>query len=222
MRKELLILCLFLSFIVYSCKSNDVIISTDQNPEAPDTITDISEDISYEDSGYSEEDEIEVINEEVEPELIFIDDDEIIDEFEQEYIRSTEDLIEEKVSIQEFSDDKAEILRIIEELSDIMETQDVERWLQYISPDSIKYYSTPANVRKAQKKLPDKTIQLNGIGDYFKYVFIPSRKRSEVDEIRYISKANIKAVKVKSDGSINVYYYFVKIDDKWLVQIPTL
>lgn len=222
MRKELLILCLFFSFIVYSCKSNDVIISTDQNPEAPDTITDISEDISYEDSGYSEEDEIEVINEEVEPELIFIDDDEIIDEFEQEYIRSTEDLIEEKVSIQEFSDDKAEILRIIEELSDIMETQDVERWLQYISPDSIKYYSTPANVRKAQKKLPDKTIQLNGIGDYFKYVFIPSRKRSEVDEIRYISKANIKAVKVKSDGSINVYYYFVKIDDKWLVQIPTL
>lgn len=222
MRKEFLILCLFFSFIVYSCKSNDVIISSDQNPEAPDTITDISEDISYEDSGYSEEDEIEVINEEVEPELIFIDDDEIIDEFEQEYIRSTEDLIEEKVSIQEFSDDKAEILRIIEELSDIMETQDVERWLQYISPDSIKYYSTPANVRKAQKKLPDKTIQLNGIGDYFKYVFIPSRKRSEVDEIRYISKANIKAVKVKSDGSINVYYYFVKIDDKWLVQIPTL
>lgn len=222
MRKELLILCLFFSFIVYSCKSNDVIISTDQNPEAPDTITDISEDISYEDSGYSEDDEIEVINEEVEPELIFIDDDEIIDEFEQEYIRSTEDLIEEKVSIQEFSDDKTEILRIIEELSDIMETQDVERWLQYISPDSIKYYSTPANVRKAQKKLPDKTIQLNGIGDYFKYVFIPSRKRSEVDEIRYISKANIKAVKVKSDGSINVYYYFVKIDDKWLVQIPTL
>ena len=68
----------------------------------------------------------------------------------------------------------------------------------------------------------NKTIQLNGIGDYFKHVFIPSRKRSNVDEIRYISKTNIKAVEVKDDGSTVVYYQFVKVNGKWLVHIPTL
>ena len=114
------------------------------------------------------------------------------------------------------------ILKIIDEMQDIMENEDVDAWLKYIAPDSIRYYSSPANIRKAQKKLPNKTIVLNGIGDYFKYVFIPSRKRRSVDEIRYISKTNIKAVDVKDDKSIVVYYQFVKVNNKWLVHIPTL
>ena len=103
-----------------------------------------------------------------------------------------------------------------------MDEENVEEWLKYIDPASKRYYTNPANIRAAQKKLPNKAIILNGIGDYFKYVFIPSRKRSEVKEIRYISKTNIKAVDVKENGGIIVYYYFVKINNKWLVQIPTL
>ena len=152
--------------------------------------------------------------------------DDVIDVSEpddEEYIRSTNNLSgDEVVTKAEFADDKSEILRIIDELQDIMETEDVEAWLKYIAPDSIRYYSSPANIRKAQKKLPNKTIVLNGIGDYFKYVFIPSRKRRQVDEIRYISKTNIKAVDVRDDNSIVVYYQFVKVNDKWLVHIPSL
>lgn len=172
-----------------------------------------------------------------EPVVIENDDDEIVDVFDEEvvlidtvepeeddeeYIRSTNALVDETVSKAEFSEDKAQILKIIEKLQDIMIREDVNGWLQYIDPSSINYYSNPQNIRKAQKKLPNKSIVLNGIGDYFKYVFIPSRKRSEVKEIRYISKNNIKAVNVKDDGSITVYYQFVKINDKWLVHIPTL
>ena len=165
---------------------------------------------------YSDDDSVELINEIVEIE-------EILDEDDEEYIRSTNELKnDELVTKEEFIDDKTEILHIISELQDIMESEDTEAWLKYISPDSIRYYSSPANIRKAQKKLPNKTIQLNGIGDYFKHVFIPSRKRSNVDEIRYISKTNIKAVEVKDDGSTVVYYQFVKVTGKWLVHIPTL
>ena len=171
--------------------------------------------------------DIEKIDDEI------INDDEVEDVIEdvidvsepddEEYIRSTNNLSgDEVVTKAEFADDKSEILRIIDELQDIMETEDVEAWLQYIAPDSIRYYSSPANIRKAQKKLPNKTIVLNGIGDYFKYVFIPSRKRRQVDEIRYISKTNIKAVDVRDDNSIVVYYQFVKVNDKWLVHIPSL
>ncbi len=182
-----------------------------------------------------DEDVVEVVEEAVveEPqnfddEVVDVDEEviDVISEAEledEEYIRSTNNLSsEETVTKEEFTDDKAEILRIISELQEVMDQEDTEAWLTYIAPESIKYYSTPANIRKAQKKLPNKAIVLNGIGDYFKYVFIPSRKRSKVEEIRYISKTNIKAVDVKDDGSIIVYYQFVKINNKWLVHIPKL
>lgn len=159
------------------------------------------------------------------------DEDEVEDVFDQpvtleaddeEYLRSTNNLVEEVVTKDEFAEDKAEILRIISEMQKIMEKEDFDSWINYIAPDSIRYYSNPVNIKKAQKKLPDKTRQLYGIEDYFKYVFIPARKRSEVTEIRYISRTNIKAVELKDNGKVIAYYQFVKIDDKWLIHIPSL
>ena len=202
-------------FVLFSCgsapkKETEEIQPPVQSEETQNSVN-VDETIDY-----SDDDSVELINEIVEIEEIFDEDDE-------EYIRSTNELKnDELVTKEEFIDDKTEILHIISELQDIMESEDTEAWLKYISPDSIRYYSSPANIRKAQKKLPNKTIQLNGIGDYFKHVFIPSRKRSNVDEIRYISKTNIKAVEVKDDGSTVVYYQFVKVNGKWLVHIPTL
>lgn len=140
-------------------------------------------------------------------------------EDDDEYRRSINDI---EVSKEEFNYDKTAILHIIEELSTIMETKDFKNWLNYIEPSSKKYYSNITNLKKAQKKLPNKGIALNNIEDYFKYVFIPSRKRSRVDEIRYISKDSIKAVQVKDDKSIVVYYYFTKVDGKWLVHLPPI
>ena len=161
------------------------------------------------------------------------DEDEVVDiveepvnlntEDDEEYIRSTNNLTEEEaVSKDEFAEDKATILRIISEMQKIMEKEDFNAWIKYIAPDSIRYYSNPVNIKKAQKKLPNKSIQLNGIEDYFKYVFIPARKRSEVTEIRYVSKTNIKAVELKDNGKVISYYQFVKIDGKWLIHIPSL
>lgn len=141
----------------------------------------------------------------------------------EEYIRSTQTITtEESVSIEEFEKDKAEILKIIDELKVIMENGDRALWLTYIDPESKLYYSNATNLRKVREKLPNKQIQLHGIGDYFKYVFIPSRKNSKIDEIRYIAKNNIRAVQVREDGSELVYYYFIKKADKWYVRIPKL
>lgn len=142
---------------------------------------------------------------------------------DEEYLRSTNSLTEsEFVSMEEFTDDKSKILQIINELSEIMATKNYNSWLNYIEKESIQYYSNPVNLRKAQKKLPIKNLQLNDLEDYFRFIFIPSRKVSNVDEIRYISKTNIKAVQVKEDFSTVVYYYFVKKDGKWKVHLPTL
>lgn len=142
---------------------------------------------------------------------------------EEEYLRSIDNLDEtESVSKLDFTQDKNAILHAISDLSQIMESKDVDKWLEYIEPSSIEYYSNQINLRKAQKKLPNKTIVLRNISDYFYNVFIPSRQRSQVDEIRYISKNTIKAVQVKEDKSIVVYYYFTKIGNKWLVQLPVI
>ena len=215
MKNLQIILFMLFCFVLFSCgsapkKETEEIQPPVQSEETQNSVN-VDETIDY-----SDDDSVELINEIVEIE-------EILDEDDEEYIRSTNELKnDELVTKEEFIDDKTEILHIISELQDIMESEDTEAWLKYISPDSIRYYSSPANIRKAQKKLPNKTIQLNGIGDYFKHVFIPSRKRSNVDEIRYISKTNIKAVEVKDDGSTVVYYQFVKVNGKWLVHIPTL
>lgn len=215
MKNILICLVMLFCFVLFSCgsapkKETEEIQPPVQSEETQNSVN-VDETIDY-----SDDDSVELINEIVEIE-------EILDEDDEEYIRSTNELKnDELVTKEEFIDDKTEILHIISELQDIMEREDTEAWLKYISPDSIRYYSSPVNIRKAQKKLPNKTIQLNGIGDYFKHVFIPSRKRSNVDEIRYISKTNIKAVEVKDDGSTVVYYQFVKVNGKWLVHIPTL
>lgn len=141
-------------------------------------------------------------------------------EDDEEYLRSINNLDGETVTKEEFSDDKTAVLKVINELSTIMDTKDVNAWLKYIEPSSKDYYSNITNLKKAQKKLPNKSINLNNINDYFIYVFIPSRKRSQVDEIRYINKNSIKAVQVKDDNSIVVYYYFTKINNKWMVHLP--
>lgn len=164
-------------------------------------------------------DEVETVEE-------FFDDDEVefideADEEDEEYLRSTDNLTEgDKVTRSEFADDKTAIINIINNLSTVISTQNYQEWQKYIDQESKDYYSNPANLRAAQKKLPNKTIQLKGLRDYFINVFIPSRQRSSVDEIRYISRTNIKAVQVKPDLSTIVYYYFVKIDGKWYVHIP--
>ena len=144
-----------------------------------------------------------------------------VDEADEEYIRSTSNLdTNDKVTKAEFNEDKAAILKIIEELSVIMDTKDIDAWLKYIEPESIKYYKNPVNLRKAQRKLPNKLIELKTIEDYFKFVFIPARKNSQIDEIRYISKTHVKAVQLREDMPDAIYYEFKKLNGKWFVYIP--
>ena len=203
MKKIYILFALILGVCLVSCGSAPA--EEKSKPEAPvekETKTSVDE---VEDV----EDEVELINEEVKAE-----------EDEEEYLRSTQALsAEELVTKDEFAEDKAEILRIIKELQKVMEKEDVEDWLNYVDTASKNFYSNPANIRKVQKKLPNKAIVLNGIGDYFKYVFIPSRKNREITEIRYISKTNTKAVQVNEDHSITRYYQFIKVNGKWYVQL---
>lgn len=203
---------IFLILNSFICCTSDNVETNQNNTDTPIVNSEVIDENTEDEIT---EDQSESIIVEVEPEEVQISED------DQEYLRSTNNLDEfNSITKQEFNDDKAAILKIISELSLIMDTKDSKKWLTYIDPESITYYSNAVNLRNAQKKLPTKQIVLKDISDYFYYVFIPSRKRSQVDEIRYISKTNIKAVQVKEDFSTVVYYYFTKKDGKWLVHLP--
>jgi len=201
-----LILSSIFLFSIISCSSSKVETEDKVELTSPEPVEEI-EAPEPEEEAVDYEDEVEYVEE--------------IDLEEEEYLRSINNLNNlESVTKKQFNEDKAAILKIIEELSKVMDTKNSKKWLTYIEPESINYYSNPVNLRNAQKKLPNKSVFLRSIEDYFYYVFIPSRKRSRVDEIRYISATNIKAVQVKEDYSTVVYYYFKKINDKWYVHLP--
>lgn len=132
------------------------------------------------------------------------------------------------VSKDTFESDKAEILRTIESLKTIMSDFDYQSWLLYIDNESKVYWSKPANLKKAQGKLPIKGLQLKTLQDYFKYVFVPSRAGRNISTIRYESENYVKAVQITSldssetEEKYTVYYYFNKIDGHWQLHLPEI
>ena len=135
-----------------------------------------------------------------------------------EYTRSVGDI---SVSKDDFEKDKKEILRIIDELAVIMKERDYKSWLTYIDSESTDYWQKPANLKKAQKRLPVKGLTIRNLQDYFKYVFIPSRQERTITEIRYESSTYVKAVQVEESEDI-VFYYFNKINGKWMLHLPPI
>ncbi len=140
-----------------------------------------------------------------------------ISKIDDEFGRSTQGV---KITRAEFNADKNEILQTIRELSVIMTDYDFNAWMKYIDPESLRYWSNPRNLLNASKRLPSKT-RLSNLNDYFRYVFVPSRKGRSVEEIRYISRDSVKAVQPMQDRDV-VYYNFVRRDGKWMVNIPEL
>ena len=136
----------------------------------------------------------------------------------EEYLRPVNNV---DVTQKTFEDDKTAIMATIDELSDIMAAGRYEAWLKFIDDESIRYWSNPKNLQRASKMLPVKGLRMNSLRDYFTYIFVPSRKGRKVDEIRYDSKTDVKAVQVSQDTDI-IYYYFNKINGKWLVHIPPI
>ena len=143
-----------------------------------------------------------------------------VEEDDAEYQRSTNQM-EGNVTKEVFSEDKKEILQKIAELDAIMKNYDYNSWVTYIDDESISYWQDRRNLKKVSTRLPVKGLTLNSLEDYFKFVFIQSRVGRQIDEIRYISDTNVKAVQVREQQDI-VYYYFHKVGGDWKLHLPPL
>lgn len=143
-----------------------------------------------------------------------------IDDYGEEYERSINNM-EGSVSIEDFVEDKKDILSRIKKLGDVMDRKDFYTWKTFVEPESLSYWSLKGNLKKVSAMLPIKGIQLNSLEDYFKFVFIQSRIGRQIDEIRYISDSYVKAVQV-TDSQDVVYYYFIKLNGIWKLKLPPL
>ena len=159
----------------------------------------------------SAEEELPVIEEPVVEPVAQADDD--------EYARSVGDVA---VSRDTFESDKEAILRIISELDVIMKDLNYNSWVQYVDNESINYWKLRKNLQKAEKRLPVKGIKLRDLEDFFKQFFVPARRGKTITEIRYISDVYVKAIQVQEGQDDIVFYYFNKINGKWMVHIPPI
>lgn len=141
-----------------------------------------------------------------------------ISETDEEYLRSIANV---NVSKQTFHEDKNEIIRIIMELETVMEEKNYSGWVKYLDSESQIYWSDPSVLEKASARLPVKGLRLLTLKDYFTYIFIPSRKGKNINEIRYITTTSVKAVHLEDDADI-VYYNFRKVDGKWKIHLSKL
>lgn len=153
-----------------------------------------------------------------EPEVIIIED---IPEEIQEYSRSVSNIEDGVITEETFANDKHEILEIIEKLDVIMKGKKYNDWLTYLTPDSKTFWSDKKNLSDLSQKLFSKyNFELKNLREYFEYFFIPARKGRVVDEIRYVTPTEVKAVQYKDKEDI-IYYFFEKMNGKWLIHLDT-
>lgn len=206
--KKLILIFAFLSFafIFSGCGTTAPV---QQAPVQAEEITPAEEVVS----------EPEVI---AEPEEVIPEEPEVVEVVEEiktedeEYHRSTTNV---SVTKETFEEDKARILKIIEDLDIYMKNRDFKGWVSYLDAESYQYWSKKPNLSKAAQRLPKKGLRLNSIEDYFKFVFIPARRGHTVDEIRYDTETEVNVVQVDDDKDI-VYYNFQKVNDKWRLVLP--
>jgi len=145
-----------------------------------------------------------------------------ITEQDQEYLRSISNMENpESITMDTFTQDKKDILELIDQLEIIIKSNNYQKWLNFVDPVSIHYWKNPKNLKEVESRLPVKGIKIKTMQDYFKYIFVPARTDRNVDEIRYISNTLVKAVQVNEDTDI-VYYTFEKINDKWMLKLDIL
>ncbi len=201
----LAVICLTAAFTVTGCATTEKV-----QPEAPVV-----------------EDSVVVSNPEVEPEVTSIPEavEKTVSEPQDnvdmaEYERSKGAI---DISVEEFTNDKKDILNIISNLERIMADKDYESWAKYVDSGSKTFWSNITNLRKASNRLPSRgSVTLKSLSDYFIYVFIPSRQGRNIDEIRYMSSDSVEAVQVLEDKNELVYYNFKKVNGEWKLSLPRI
>jgi hypothetical protein len=93
---------------------------------------------------------------------------------------------------------KAEIEKVIKELNQICLRKDFNSWLLWIDDGYKKTVSDPEYLAQLSDSpgLKSRKVTLTNIEDYFKYVFVESRRDARVDDIVFVSPTRVQVYRV--------------------------
>lgn len=127
---------------------------------------------------------------------------------------------EVKITKKHYNDTMDEIKIVVDGLNKITASKDYTTWLRYLSDQYKRTYSNLSILKTISDSLPVKGLKLNNLKDYFNYVFVPSRQKIKVDDIKFLSPVKVNVVML-SKGKELLVYDLEKINEKWLL-VPRL
>ena len=123
---------------------------------------------------------------------------------------------EVKITKKHYNDTMDEIKIVVEGLNKTTASKDYNTWLKYLSDQYKKTYSNPAVLKTTSDTLPVKGLKLSNLKDFFNYVFVPSRQKIKVDDIKFLSPVKVNVIMI-TKGKELLVYDLEKINEKWLL-----
>lgn len=147
--------------------------------------------------------------------------EDVIQETKQEEIDPHEsDVIAEfgevKITKKHYNDTMDEIKIVVEALNKTTASKNYATWLKYLSEEYKKTYSNPTVLKNTSDTLPVKGLKLINLKDFFNYVFVPSRQKIKVDDIKFLSPVKVNVIMI-TKGKELLVYNLEKINEKWLL-----
>ena len=124
--------------------------------------------------------------------------------------------VSEEVYEQTFS----EVEMVIQELNDIIHRGDYRKWRTYLTDRYIDIMSSAEVLAEVSQSpiLRRNNIVLRDLEAYFRYVVVPSRARSVLDELVFYSDTIVEAL-TERDEVLYLLYELRYVDGQWKIDI---
>ncbi len=109
---------------------------------------------------------------------------------------------------------------LISNLNTIIQSQDYETWLSYLSEAYIERYSDQEVLKELSRQplLQKYNIELSNLRDYFTYVVVPSRSNARLDDLVFEDERHVKAIMLVN-GQRTILYQLVYIGNRWKIGV---
>ena len=138
-----------------------------------------------------------------------LDEDIVAKEMVPEEFLITDEIYEET-----FND----INNVINELNSIINSENYDLWLNYLTENYIIETSRPSYLEKWEndKNLQESGIIIHSLNDYFYYLVVPRRFKAQLDTIEFIDENRVHAYTV-INGVQYLLYNLVRKENGWKI-----
>jgi hypothetical protein len=106
-----------------------------------------------------------------------------------------------------FSETFEDIRSLIDQLNDVIQDEDYDTWLAYLTEEYVNHFGDPAFLREASEQplLKNHNLRLSTLKDYFIHVVVPSRSRAQLDDLVFIDSEHVSAIMVVGNQRTILY-----------------